>query len=342
MNKIKIGIIGATGYTGLELMRLLLAHPRAEMVAICSRAKAGVSVSSEFPSLLGRLDLCFIAPDDDQLLECDLIFFATPHGVAMNGVGKFLDKGIKIIDLGADFRIKDALEWSQWYAMPHTQSALLARAVYGLPEVYKSQIKTADLVANPGCYPTVITLALKPLLEAGMINTQSIIADCKSGVSGAGRGANIATLFCEVNESLKPYNVNEHRHKPETQQVLSEIAGEDVAFIFTPHLIPMTRGMLATVYVDLVRDGDFQALFEQHYQNSAFVDILPQGAYPQTKSVRGTNHCQIALKQAGKRLIVMAVIDNVLKGASGQAVQNMNIMFDLSERLGLEQIGLLP
>jgi N-acetyl-gamma-glutamyl-phosphate reductase len=342
MHKIKVGIVGATGYTGLELVRLLHNHPSAKIIALCSRANAGKAVVEEFPSLIGYVDLNFIAPDDKTLFECDVIFFATPHGVAMNSVGQFLDKGIKIIDLGADFRIKDSVEWSKWYGMAHTQSALLESAVYGLPEVYSSQIKNAALIANPGCYPTAITLALKPLLEANAIDTKSIIADCKSGVSGAGRGANIATLFCEINESLKPYSVNQHRHKPETQQVLTDIANTEVRFIFTPHLIPMIRGMLASIYVDLTKDINAQELFENHYQDNRFVHILPAGIYPQTKSVKGTNNCHIGIQKSNNKLIIMAVIDNVGKGASGQAIQNMNLMFRLDEGLGLAQIGLLP
>ena len=339
---IKAGIIGGTGYTGLELVRLLHNHPNAKITHLCSRTNVGKAVAVEFPNLINYVDLDFIAADDNALLECDVIFFATPHGVAMNSVGKFLDKGIKIIDLSADFRIKDSVEWSKWYGIKHTQAALLQSAVYGLPELYNSQIKNAALVANPGCYPTAITLALKPLLEANAIDTKSIIADCKSGVSGAGRAANIATLFCEVNESLKPYNTNQHRHKPETQQVLSEIAGTTVDFIFSPHLIPMTRGMLASVYVDLIKDIDPQELFENHYQDNKFVQLLPNGIYPQTQSVKGTNNCHISIQKSGNKLIIMAVIDNLIKGASGQAVQNMNLMFDFDEGMGLEAIGLLP
>ncbi len=339
---IKVGIIGGTGYTGLELVRLLHNHSDAKITHLCSRTNIGKPVIEEFPSLIGYVDFDFIAPDDESLFECDVIFFATPHGVAMENTGAFIEKGIKVIDLGADFRIKDSVEWSKWYGMKHTQSVLLENAVYGLPEVYKSQIKNATLVANPGCYPTVITLALKPLLEAKVIDTKHVIADCKSGVSGAGRGANVATLFCEVNESLKPYNVNQHRHKPETQQVLSDIAGVEVNFDFIPHLIPMTRGMLANIYVDLTKDIDVQELFEKRYQNDPFIHILPSGIYPETKSVKGTNNCHISVQKSGNRLIIMAVIDNVVKGASGQAVQNMNIMFGLNEGLGLEQIGLLP
>ncbi|NYT52695.1 MAG: N-acetyl-gamma-glutamyl-phosphate reductase [Candidatus Vesicomyosocius endoextente] len=339
---IKVGIIGSTGYTGLELIRLLHNHPNAKIIALCSRINAKKSVIKEFPSLIGYIDLDFITPNEKKLFECDIIFFATPHGVAMNSVSKFLNKDIKIIDLGADFRIKDSTEWSKWYGMPHTQCDLLKNAVYGLPEVYNSQIKNATLIANPGCYPTAIILALKPLLETNIINTKSIIADCKSGVSGAGRSTNIATLFCEINESLKPYNVNQHRHKPEAQQVLTDIAGKEVNFFFTPHLVPMTRGMLASIYVDLTKDINVQKLFEKHYQNNRFIHILPTNIYPQTKSVKGTNNCHISIQKSNNKLIIMSVIDNIIKGASGQAIQNMNLMFGLDEGLGLEQIGLLP
>ncbi|KAA0445828.1 MAG: N-acetyl-gamma-glutamyl-phosphate reductase, partial [Candidatus Thioglobus sp.] len=265
-------------------------------------------------------------------------------GVALEAAGEFVKKGIKVIDLGADFRLQDQQQYQNWYGIKHTQNELLAQAVYGLPEVYREQIKNANLIANPGCYPSAIILALKPLLEANAIDTKSIIADCKSGVSGAGRAANVATLFCEVNESLKPYNVNHHRHKPETEQTLSAIAGVEVDFIFTPHLVPMSRGMLACVYVDLLADIDAQKLFENSYTDEHFVTVLGAGSVPETRSVRGSNFCQIGVQKTAdnKRLIVMSVIDNLVKGASGQAVQNMNILFGLDEKSGLEQIGLLP
>ncbi|MBE8190547.1 MAG: N-acetyl-gamma-glutamyl-phosphate reductase [Candidatus Thioglobus sp.] len=339
---IKVGIIGGTGYTALELLRILHNHPKAQITHLCSRKNVGKPVVEVFPSLIDFVGLNFIATDDKTLFECDVIFFATPHGVAMEAAGDFISKGIKVIDLGADFRLTDKKQYQKWYGLAHTQGELLKNAVYGLPEVYKTQIKNATLVANPGCYPTAITLALKPLLEAKVIDTKHIIADCKSGVSGAGRGANVATLFCEVNESLKPYNINQHRHKPETQQVLADIANAEIDFDFIPHLVPMTRGMLANIYVDLTQNIDPQALFEKHYQFDKFIHILPGGTYPETKSVKGTNNCHISVQKSGKRLIVMAAIDNLVKGAAGQAIQNMNIMFGLEENLGLEQIGLLP
>jgi N-acetyl-gamma-glutamyl-phosphate reductase len=342
---IKVGIIGATGYTGIELLRLLHTHPQAQVMAISSRQLQGSLIGTVFPSLIGRSDLCFCSPDDVALFDCDVVFFATPHGVAMQNAEKFIAKGIKVIDLGADFRLKDKIQYQKWYALEHTQSDLLEKAVYGLPESNRAQIKTADLIANPGCYPTAIHLALKPLIEAKLINLSTIIADCKSGVSGAGRGASQATLLCETSESFKAYGVSGHRHLPEIIQSLEVLAKTTVNITFVPHLVPMIRGMLATIYVDLL-DGsvDVQALFEKVYQNEPFVTLLPLGTYPETRSVKSSNFCQIALQTipSSNKLVIMSAIDNVTKGASGQAIQNMNILFDLKENLGLEAIGLLP
>lgn len=342
---IKAGIIGGTGYTGVELLRLLHNHPETEVVAISSRSLNGKRVDSIFPSLVGQSDLTFTLPSDECLDQCDVVFFATPHGVAMESAGAFIQKGIKVIDLGADFRISDADEWSKWYAMKHTQIKLLSSSVYGLPENNRVAIKDAQLVANPGCYPTAIQLALKPLLENQLIDLSNIVADCKSGVSGAGRGANQATLLCEVGESFKAYGVGGHRHYPEIKQELESMAGSKVGLTFVPHLVPMIRGIFATIYVDLKDEAvDISPYFEDAYSNEHFVTILGGGNYPETRSVKSSNFCQISWQKIAnsKKLVVMSVIDNLVKGASGQAIQNMNIMFGFDEKLGLDQIGLLP
>jgi len=342
---IKAGIIGGTGYTGVELLRLLHNHSEVEVVAISSRSLNGKRVDSIFPSLVGQSDLEFSLPDAPVLNDCDVVFFATPHGVAMEGAGAFIEKGIKVIDLGADFRISDAIEWSKWYGMEHTQGELLSQAVYGLPENNRSEVKDAMLLANPGCYPTAVQLALKPLIQNKLIKLDNIIADCKSGVSGAGRGANQATLLCEASESFKAYGVSGHRHYPEIKQELELLAGEEVGLTFVPHLVPMIRGIHATVYVDLIDESvDVRPYFENTYSNEHFVTLLSEGSYPETRSVKSSNFCQIAIQKIpnSNKLVIMSVIDNLVKGASGQAIQNMNIMFGLEQNIGLESIGLLP
>lgn len=342
---IKAGIIGGTGYTGVELLRLLHNHVGVEVVAISSRSLDGKRVDSIFPSLVGHSDLVFSLPSDNILNTCDVIFFATPHGVAMEGAGAFIDKGIKVIDLGADFRITDQTEWSKWYGMEHTQAELLDSAVYGLPETNRAQVKDAMLLANPGCYPTAVQLALKPLITNKLISLSGIVADCKSGVSGAGRAANQAMLLCETSESLKSYGVSGHRHYPEIKQALEILAGETVNFTFVPHLVPMIRGMQATIYVDLLDESiDIRPYFVDTYSNEPFVTILGDGVYPETRSVKSSNFCQISVQKIPNcnKLVIMSVIDNLVKGASGQAVQNMNIMFGLDETSGLTSIGLLP
>ena len=342
---IKAGIIGGTGYTGVELLRLLHNHTGVEVVAISSRSLDGKRVDSIFPSLVGHSDLVFSLPSDNILNTCDVIFFATPHGVAMEGAGAFIDKGIKVIDLGADFRITDQTEWSKWYGMEHTQAELLDSAVYGLPETNRAQVKDAMLLANPGCYPTAVQLALKPLITNKLISLSCIVADCKSGVSGAGRAANQAMLLCETSESLKSYGVSGHRHYPEIKQALEILAGEPVNFTFVPHLVPMIRGMQATIYVDLLDENiDIRPYFVDTYSNEPFVTILDDGVYPETRSVKSSNFCQISVQKIpnSNKLVIMSVIDNLVKGASGQAVQNMNIMFGLDETSGLTSIGLLP
>lgn len=342
---IKAGIIGGTGYTGIELLRLLYSHSQVEVVAISSRSLAGKRVDSIFPSLAGKSNLCFSLPDDPVLDECNVVFFATPHGVAMNSAGAFIEKGIKVIDLGADFRISDAKVWSSYYGMEHTQAELLSSAVYGLCENNRKVIKNAKLLANPGCYPTAVQLGLKPLLENNLIDLNNIIADCKSGVSGAGRGANQATLLCEASESFKAYGVDGHRHYPEIKQELELMAGKEVGLTFVPHLTPMIRGIHATIYVDLLDENtDVMSLYLDAYSDESFVTILPEGTCPETRSTKGANFCQIGIQKISdsNKLVIMSVIDNLVKGASGQAIQNMNIMFGLNEDEGLTQIGLLP
>jgi len=343
--KIKVGIIGGSGYTGIELLRIIHQHPNAEAHAITSRALEGRKISEVFPNMHGISELTYLLPDDNRLFECDIVFFATPHGVAMNNAALFLEKNIKVVDLGADFRITNATTWSDWYKMEHTQESLLKEAVYGQPEMKRDAIKDARLVANPGCYPTAVLLALKPLLQNNLIDTSNIIADCKSGTSGAGRIANQATLFCEITESFKPYGVSGHRHFPEIKQEIESMTESPVGLTFTPHLLPMSRGIEATIYVDLIdSDIDILACFENAYENEEFVKILPEGVYPETRSVKSSNYCQISVQyvEHSNKLVIMSVIDNLGKGAAGQAIQNMNLMFGLNEQEGLKQIGLLP
>jgi N-acetyl-gamma-glutamyl-phosphate reductase len=337
--------VGGTGYTGVELLRLLAQHPEVELKAVTSRTEAGMPVSQMYPNLRGRVDLPFSEPSLENLGSCDVVFFATPNGVAMKQVPELLAQGVKIIDLAADFRLKDPAQWQQWYGMPHTSEDLLAEAVYGLPEVNREAIKTARLVANPGCYPTAVQLGFLPLLKAGLIDSQSLIADAKSGVSGAGRKAEVATLLCEAGDSFKAYGVAGHRHLPEIKQGLASISGASVGLTFVPHLLPMIRGIHATLYARLTADvSDIQALYEQTYQHEAFVDVLPAGSHPETRSVRGANMCRMAVHrpQGGDTVVILSVIDNLVKGAAGQAVQNMNIMCGLSETTGLNHIALLP
>jgi len=343
---IKVGIVGGTGYTGVELLRLLAQHPQAEVVVITSRSEEGLKVSDLYPNLRGHYDqLAFSVPDVATLAACDVVFFATPHGVAHALAGELLAAGTKVIDLSADFRLQDAEEWAKWYGQPHGAPELLSEAVYGLPEVNREKIRGARLIAVPGCYPTATQLGLLPLLEAGLADTQTLIADCKSGVSGAGRAAKVGSLLCEASESMMAYSVKGHRHLPEISQGLSRAAGQPVGLTFVPHLTPMIRGIHATLYARVAdRSVDLQALFDKRYANEPFVDVMPAGSHPETRSVRGANVCRIAVHrpQGGDLVVVLSVIDNLVKGASGQALQNMNILFGLDERLGLAAPALLP
>lgn len=341
---VKVGIVGGTGYTGVELLRLLARHPQAEVVAITSRKEAGMPVAEMFPNLRGHIDLKFCEPQDAGLENCDLVFFATPNGIAMQQARELLAAGVRVIDLAADFRIQDIAVWQKWYGMEHACPELVAEAVYGLPEVNRAAIQTARLVANPGCYPTAVQLGFLPLLEAGVVDASYLIADAKSGVSGAGRKAEVGALFAEAGDNFKAYAASGHRHLPEISQGLARFAGKPVGLTFVPHLTPLIRGIHATLYARLSDAADVQALFEARYANEPFVDVLPFGSHPETRSVRGANLCRIALHrpQGGDTLVILSAIDNLVKGASGQAVQNMNIMFGLPESMGLELVGLLP
>jgi N-acetyl-gamma-glutamyl-phosphate reductase len=346
---VKVGIVGGTGYTGVELLRLLAAHPEVELALITSRSEAGLPVAEMFPNLRGHVDLEFSVPDAAALASCDVVFFATPNGVAMQSVPELLEAGVKVVDLAADFRLKDADEWSQWYDQPHACPQLLDEAVYGLPEVNRAAIKDARLIANPGCYPTAVQLGLLPLLEKGLIDPRRLIADCKSGVSGAGRKASVGALLCEASESFKAYGVSGHRHLPEIRQGLNAAVDGDVGLTFVPHLTPMLRGIHATLYATLTdapnaTEAALQALFEERYADEPFVDVLPAGSHPETRSVKGANTCRIAIHkpQDGDTVVILSVIDNLVKGAAGQAVQNMNILCSLPETMGLEGIALVP
>jgi N-acetyl-gamma-glutamyl-phosphate reductase len=345
---IKAGIVGGTGYTGVELLRLLVQHPQVELRAITSRKEAGTAVSAMFPSLRGRIDLAFSEPTRDALRGCDVVFFATPNGVAMGEARAMLDAGARVVDLSADFRIQDLAEWERFYKMKHAAPELVAEAVYGLCEVNRERIRRARLVANPGCYPTAVQLGLLPLLEAGVVDVDHLIADAKSGVSGAGRKTELGLMFSEASDNFMAYNVPGHRHWPEIRQGLARAAGREVGLVFVPHLTPLIRGIHATLYTRITREADFQKLFEKRYANEPFVDVMPAGSHPDTRSVRAANVCRIAVHRPPQRsggsdtLVVLSVIDNLVKGASGQAVQNMNLMFGLAESVGLEQVAVIP
>ena len=342
---IKVGIVGGTGYTGVELLRLLASHPSTELVAITSRSEKGKPVSALFPNLRGIVDMPFTEPTVANLQDCDVVFFATPHGVAQGLVPEIIAAGIRVVDLSADFRIRDIDIWEKWYGQTHAAPQLVSQAVYGLPEFNRHEIADAELVACPGCYPTSVQLGLKPLLEAGAINVSDIIANAASGVSGAGKQANIATLLSEAGDNFKAYGVSGHRHQPEIEQGLADMAGEPVGLTFVPHLLPIVRGIHTTLYVDLKQqDTDVQGLFEAHYANEPFVDVLEPNSYPETRTVRGSNQCRIAIHKPGngKKVVILVVEDNLTKGASGQALQCMNIMFGLDEDAGLTMPALMP
>jgi N-acetyl-gamma-glutamyl-phosphate reductase len=341
---LKVGIVGGTGYTGVELLRILARHPKTELAAITSRREAGVPVARLFPSLRGAVMLDFSDPAAAPLDRCDVVFFATPNAVAMSQVKSLVDAGVRVVDLSADFRIRDVAEWQKWYKTPHAAPELVARSVYGLPEINRRRIKEARLVANPGCYPTAVQLGFIPLIESRAVDIEHLVADAKSGVSGAGRKAEEHLLFSEAADNFKAYGLAGHRHWPEIRQGLDEIAGAKVGLTFVPHLTPMIRGIHATLYARITKQVDFQALFEERYRGEPFVDVLPPGSEPDTRSVRGANFCRIAVHRpnGGDMVVVLSVIDNLVKGAAGQAVQNMNLMFGLPETLGLEHLPVVP
>ena len=342
---LKIGIVGGTGYTGVELLRLLASHPQADVRAITSRGEAGTAVADMFPSLRGRYDLAFTDPGKTDLAGCDVVFYATPHGVAMAQARALTAAGVRIIDLAADFRLADPAVFEKWYGMPHACPDLLAESVYGLPEMNRDAIRKARIVGNPGCYPTAVQLGFLPLVEAGVVDPMHLIADCKSGVSGAGRKAEIGLLFSEASDNFKAYGIKGHRHHPEIVQGLARATGTPVGVIFTPHLTPMIRGIHATLYARLTDSAvDLQSLYEKRYAGEPFVDVMPPGSTPDTRSVRAANVCRIAVHRpnGGDTVVVLAVEDNLVKGAAGQAIQNMNLMFGLPETTGLTALPVLP
>lgn len=348
---ISVGIVGGTGYTGVELLRLLLRHPQARVDVLTSRTEAGKRVADMFPSLRGHTELEFSDLDLDRLKQCDVVFFATPHGVAMQHAQELIDADTKVIDLAADFRLQNLAEFEKWYGMQHSCPTVLTESVYGLTELNREKIKNARVIGNPGCYPTTVQLGLAPLLknDTTLINTQNIIIDAKSGVSGAGRKASLGMIYSENADNFKAYGVAGHRHHPEIVEALENVSGQKGQFnqiLFVPHLVPMIRGMLSTIYVDLTAQGqklDIQALYEDFYKNERFVDVMPANSSPETRSVRGANELRIALYRLQEnKLIILVAQDNLVKGAAGQAIQNMNLMFNFDEAAGLEGIGLLP
>lgn len=345
---IRAGIVGGTGYTGVELLRLLAQHPDVELKAITSRKEAGTPVARMFPSLRRRVDLAFSEPSARALAGCDVVFFATPNGVAMSEARAVLEGGARIVDLSADFRIHDVAQWERWYKTKHAAPELIREAVYGLPEMNREQLRRARLVANPGCYPTSIQLGFLPLVEAGVVDVEHLIADAKSGASGAGRKTELNLMFSEASDNFAAYHITGHRHWPEIRQGLAQAAKRDVGLVFTPHLTPLIRGIHATLYARITREADFQQLFEKRYAGEPFVDVMPAGSHPDTRSVRAANMCRLAVhrppESAGRSdtIVVLSVIDNLMKGASGQAVQNMNLMFGLPETAGLEHVAVVP
>lgn len=340
----KVGILGATGYTGQELLRLLNVHPEASIEYLGSSSSAGKNIAEICPHLWDSVNQKM---DNEEVPELDVLFVALPHGIAAARAEEILRRGIKIIDLGADFRLNNPEEYETWYKIKHANPALLKEAVYGLPELYRREIEKTKLIANPGCYPTASLLALVPMLKAGMVHQDSVIIDAKSGVSGAGRGIAQAFHYSEVNENFRAYSIGEHRHTPEIEQQLGKAAGAQITISFTPHLVPMTRGILVTIYVQ-VKEGfgeeELRSCWLEAYQGEPFIHLLPEGVWPQTKYACGSNHAFLQLKYDRRtgRAILVSVIDNLVKGASGQAIQNMNILFGLPETTGLEMTGLWP
>lgn len=345
---IKAGVVGATGYAGAELVRLLVQHPQVEVSVLTSHSYAGQPFEQVYPGFSKRLNvICADETVESLFDQVDVLFFALPHGHVARQIDSNTLVNCRVIDLGADFRLGDAQTYESWYGLAHPKPALLEQAVYGLPEWFRDDIQSARLIANPGCYPTCSTLALAPLLKMGCIDPGSIIIDAKSGVSGAGRALALGHHFGECNESIKAYGVTTHRHTPEIEQTLSTLAQAPVTISFTPHLVPMNRGILATVYAGLsqpITADEVRAAYESAYADAPFIRLLPAEALPETRWVKGSNFCDIAFRidERTQRIIVVAAIDNLVKGAAGQAIQNMNLMFGLAETTGLEAIPLFP
>lgn len=346
----KVGLVGVTGYTGMELTRILLGHPQMRLTQVTSRKEAGQPLAAIYPFLqgtdLGALEIA--TPDSSSLADqCDLVFLAVPHGTAMEMAAELRSKGVRVVDLSADFRLRDRQTYETWYNVEHTRADLLPQAVYGLPELYAEKIRTASLVANPGCYPTSAILALYPALAAGLIRSEDLVIDSKSGTSGAGRKAAVGTLFCEVADTFRAYNLTKHRHTPEIEQELARAAGMDICLSFNTHLLPINRGILTTAYAKLSADvgtDEIRACYEKFYAGKKWVRLMPAGVLPETRWVRGTNFCDIGLVTDPRthRLIVVSTIDNLCRGASGQAVANANLMLGLGEDAGLPVAPLMP
>jgi len=344
---IKIGIAGASGYTGLELIRLLLNHPEVELTVLTSETYKGKSIADVFPSLNGIIDIELQPFDSEIAKACDVVFLALPHTTAMDKLPQLLESDCKVIDLSADYRLKNADAYPKWYSLTHTHPELLSKVVYGLPELYREEIKSAQAIANPGCYPTSVILALAPLMKTDWVDLHSIISDSKSGVSGGGRKPSMTNAFSEVNEGLSPYALASHRHTPEMEQELSALAGQSIQMSFSPHLIPMSRGMLSTVYINLKKklsDEDLIQHYQKFYKDEYFVRVLSKDKFASTHSVAGSNFCDIGIKVDARvnRLVITSALDNLVKGASGQAIQNMNIMLGFAEKTSLQSPAIFP
>lgn len=344
----KAAIVGGTGYGSVELIRLINKHPYLELGSIVSNSQAGNSFSQTYPHLTGIIEQPMEAFDASNLIEKnDIVFLATPSGVSSNLVPQLLDKGIKCIDLSGDFRLRSAEEYESWYKHSPADENYLKQATYGLSEIYPEKIKTSNLIANPGCYPTASTLGLIPIVKTQMVDEKSIIIDAKSGISGAGRGLSLSAHYSETNENLKAYKLGAHQHIPEVEQVLQDESGSPITITFTTHLVPMTRGIMCTIYVNLketVGIEEVHQIYTEFYQNSPFVRVRPLGNVPSTKEVYGSNFCDIGLHVDPRtnRLTIISVIDNLMKGASGQAIQNLNLMNGWDERTGLDDLPIYP
>ncbi|PNU19802.1 N-acetyl-gamma-glutamyl-phosphate reductase [Geothermobacter hydrogeniphilus] len=344
---IKVAVVGASGYTGVELLRLLVGHPHTELVCVTSRQFAGQPVARVFPSLAGRCELVFENLAAAEIAaRAEIVLTALPHQAAMAVIPDLLVAGCRVVDLSADYRLRDAAVYEHWY-QPHSSPQLLAEAAYGLPELFREQVRPARLVANPGCYPTSVALGLAPLLRQGVIDPDSLIIDSKSGTSGAGRGAKLGSLFCEVNEGFKAYGVAGHRHTPEIEQTLSILSGREVKVSFTPHLLPVSRGILSTCYAasrQQLPTAELVEIYRQFYADEYFVRVHPVGSLPNINQVAGSNYCDLGVvaDERTGRIIVVSVIDNLVKGAAGQAVQNLNLLAGLPEQTGLEALSAFP